>query len=143
MGNSRADLFSIGVSVDVPIFSSGRQNAAVKGAIAGAEAMRTERLLVLRNLNSRLQGLYAESQQLKKRHQLYQQELIPGFALAAESAINAYTVDDGNFSDVVRARISELNAKLENLAISIEMQKKVVAMNYLLTQANDIEVMDQ
>ncbi|MGO2129403.1 MAG: hypothetical protein ACTH4U_11730, partial [Pseudoalteromonas prydzensis] len=42
----------------------------------------------------------------------------------------AYTRDDGNFSEVMRARISELNAKIDALNIEIDQQIIIARLNY-------------
>ncbi|WP_341218182.1 TolC family protein [Neptunomonas phycophila] len=132
MGNDRADLFSLGVSVDVPLFSSKRQDAQVRAETHEVEALKTERLLAIRNLRARYYTLKAELFQQDERLALYEERLLPGLNQSAEAAINAYTSDDGNFADVVQARISELNAKLTVLNIRLERSKKLAELQYLL-----------
>lgn len=131
-GNNRPDLFSVGVSVDVPIFSSKRQDSQVQAETYEKESLRTDRLLKLRSLLANYRTLEAELQRLDQRRELYRNKLLPGLEQSAEAAINAYTVDDGNFADVVQARIGELNAKLAQLSIEVEHSKKVAEMQYLL-----------
>jgi outer membrane protein TolC len=143
VGDERSDLFSMGVTIDIPVFSTSRQDSEVKAAITDREALKTERLLLLRDLYSRYGALYSDLEKLDKRHRLYEQQLLPGFSESAEAAINAYTVDDGSFAEVVRARISELDAKLTSLGIHVERLKTITAMNYLLTQVGDVEVTEQ
>ena len=48
----------------------------------------------------------------------------------AEASLSAYTHDDGDFAEVVRARIAELNARIDALNISIDIQKAVAQLNY-------------
>ena len=43
MGNSRADLFSVGVTFDLPLFTDNRQDKEVKSAISKTEAIKTEK----------------------------------------------------------------------------------------------------
>ena len=132
MGNDRADLFSLGVSVDVPLFSSKRQDAQVRAETHEVEALKTERLLAIRNLRARYYTIKAELFKQDERLALYEERLLPGLNQSAEAAINAYTSDDGNFADVVQARISELNAKLTVLNIRLERSKKLAELQYLL-----------
>jgi outer membrane protein TolC len=131
-GTDRPDLLSVGVSVDMPIFSSKRQDSQVQAETYEKESLRTERLLKLRNLLANYRTLEAELQRLDQRRELYRNKLLPGLQQSAEAAINAYTVDVGDFSDVVKARIGELNAKLSLLSIELEHSKKVAEMQYLL-----------
>ena len=42
----------------------------------------------------------------------------------------AYTNDDGDFSEVVRARIAELNARVEALDIEIDRLQTISQLNY-------------
>lgn len=132
MGNNRADLFSIGVSVDVPIFSSKRQDSQVRAETYEKESLRTEKLLKLRSLLAKYRTLEGELKRLDQRRQLYQHKLLPGLQKSAEAAINAYTADDGSFADVVQARIGELNARLAQLSINLEHAKNIAEINYLL-----------
>jgi len=143
VGDERSDLFSMGVTIDIPVFSTSRQDSEVKAAITDREALKTERLLLLRELYSRYGALHSDLEKLDKRQRLYEQQLLPGFSESAEAAINAYTVDDGSFAEVVRARISELDAKLTSLGIHVERLKTITVMNYLLTQVGDVEVTEQ
>jgi outer membrane protein TolC len=131
-GTDRPDLLSFGVSVDMPIFSSKRQDSQVQAETYEKESMRTERLLKLRSLLTNYRTLEAELQRLDQRRELYREKLLPGLQQSAEAAINAYAVDDGNFADVVQARIGELNAKLSLLSIELEHSRKIAEMHYLL-----------
>jgi hypothetical protein len=54
-------------------------------------------------------------------------------ALQAEAALTAYDSDDGDFAEAVRARIAQLNAKIEALVITVEQQQTIVKINYLLS----------
>jgi hypothetical protein len=48
----------------------------------------------------------------------------------AEASLNAYTNDDGDFAEVVRARIAELNANIDYLNINVDRLKTIAALNY-------------
>ena len=142
-GADRADLFSLVVSVDLPVFSTKKQDSAVKAASSEKEALKTDRLLLLRNLQAQYNSSKAKLERLDNRYQLYQEQLLPGLAETAEAAINGYTVDDGTFAEVVRARISELNSRLAALNINVQRQKTIAAINYVLTQAGNAGVTEQ
>ncbi len=142
-GADRADLFSLVVSVDLPVFSTKKQDSAVKAASSEKEALKTDRLLLLRNLQAQYNSSKAKLDRLDNRYQLYQEQLLPGLAETAETAINGYTVDDGTFAEVVRARISELNSRLAALNINVQRQKTIAAINYVLTQAGNAGVTEQ
>jgi len=140
MGQDRADLFSLGVSMEVPLFSTRRQDGEVASAASRAEVVRTERLLKLRQLLAAHDTSMAALQRLNERLSLYRKQLLPQTAQAAEAALNAYTRDVGDFAEVVRARIAELNARLAEIEIMAEQQKQVAQLNYLMTQVRQEEM---
>jgi outer membrane protein TolC len=136
MGRDRADLFSVGVSFDLPIFTANRQDKEVSAAISHAESIRTEKQLLIRRLMAELDTASAHLVRLDERHALYADQLLPQMAEQAEASLAAYNNDDGDFAEAVRARIDVLNAKIEGLVIAVERQKIIAQINYLLVQAS-------
>jgi len=127
-GVNRSDLFSVGVSFDVPLFTTNRQ-AAIK----------TEKWLLVRNLISSFESSKAQFIRLNERKKLYQDKLLPQMHDQAEASLTAYTNDDGDFAEVVRSRIAELNAAIDFLGINVERQKSIIQLNYFFTNsANQI-----
>ncbi len=122
LGNDRADFFSVALSFDLPVFTSNKQDQLVDAAQAELEAERLERDLLQRSLNAALLGAKERDTQLSHRIALYESKLLEQMAEQAEAALSAYTNDTGDFSDVVRARISELEARLALVAMSTEQQ---------------------
>jgi outer membrane protein TolC len=135
MGSDRADLFSIGVTFDLPLFTAKRQDKEVSAATSRAEALKTDKLLMARRLMAELDAAIVQLQRLNERHALYDKQLLPQMAEQAEAALAAYNNDDGDFAEAVRARIAELNARIEALAIVVEQHKTSVKINYLLSSS--------
>jgi outer membrane protein TolC len=132
MSNSRADLFSLGVVFDLPLFTQKRQDNEVKSAISKTEANKTEKLLLIRQLMSTFSSAKGRLLRVKERQTLYTKQLMPQIKEQAQAYLTAYTNNDGDFSDVVRARIAQLNAQLDFLAINVQEQKIILEVNYLL-----------
>jgi hypothetical protein len=59
-----------------------------------------------------------------------------------EASLSAYTADDGDFSEVVRARIDALNARLDAFDIEVDRLKTVAQMNYFLVTSAASEAGD-
>ena len=137
MGSSRADLFSIGVSFDLPLFTKNKQDRTVQSAIFKTEAVKTKKLLLLRQLIGAYSSAKGRLQQLKERQALYLTRLLPQIHDQAEASLTAYTNDDGDFAEVVRARIAVLNAEIEQLALNVEQQKLHLELNYLFLASID------
>jgi outer membrane protein TolC len=130
MGQDRPDFFSVGLAFDLPLFTSDRQDRQVQSAIADSEAMRTEKMLALRALVAGFETQYTRLQRLQQRQQLYRARLLPQMRQQAEASLSAYTRDDGDFAEVVRARIAELNARIEALDIDIQRLQTITQLNY-------------
>ena len=143
MGDDRADFFSVGVAFDLPLFTSKRQDKQVQSAIASSAALRTEKWLALRSMMASFETQRSRLQRLEQRRELYQSRLLQEMEEQAEASLMAYTHDDGDFSEVVRARIAELNARVEALDIEVDRLQAISQLNYFfageLSSAEGVE----
>ncbi len=131
-GSARPDFFSLGVAVDLPLFPGQRQDQQLRAARAEAESLRTERALLLRDLRAGLEAARARLQRLEERRTLYRGRLLVELAQLAEAARAAYGADDGDFTEAIRSRIDELDARIEALAIEVDRQRTIARLNYYL-----------
>ncbi|MFT5084450.1 MAG: outer membrane protein TolC [Lentisphaeria bacterium] len=136
LGDSRSDFFSVALTFDLPLFASKRQDKTVRAAIANTEAYKTEKALVLRAMQARLEAALANLQGLNERSVIYQTRLLKEIHEQAEASLTAYTNDTGDFSEVVRARIDELNAQIDSLDIDVERLKTIAQVNYFLVPSD-------
>jgi cell fate regulator YaaT (PSP1 superfamily) len=49
-----------------------------------------------------------------------------------EATLSAYTADEGDFEEVMRAYIAELNTKIDLLQIDVERLQVLARLDYLL-----------
>ena len=138
-GQSRADFFSVGVSVSLPLFSSSAQDAQVSAAKLHTEAIRTEKLLLIKELMANLQSAYAEYYGLRERAQVYQQQILPKVQQQAQATLNAYTNDTGDFAEVVRAKIDELDTQITLLNINVKQRVALYKMDYYIASTAQTE----
>lgn len=131
-GVDRSDFFSLGVSFDLPVFTKNRQDRSVSAAQSRQQALSMDYQLLERQLLSRGYKTLSELTRLNERSNLYEQTLLKQMREQAEASLSAYTNDDGDFADVMRAYIAELNSKIEWLEISVNYRKAAASMNYLL-----------
>lgn len=129
-GQSRADFFSIGVSMSLPLFSTRRQDAQLAGSIHKVEIIKTERLLLLRELMAGLQSSLQQYHGASKRFAMYEDQILPHMTQQSEAALNAYTNDLGDFAEVVRAKIAELDARITRIEIEVAQQKALAEIQY-------------
>ncbi|MDP2559704.1 TolC family protein [Psychrobium sp. 1_MG-2023] len=132
-GSSRADLFSVGLSVDLPIFSRDKQRQQVNAAQARVASKGTERLLLIQQLSARAHSTLAKKQQLMKRQQIFSQTIVGKNRLQHQAALTNYGNDLGQLSSILRSQLALINAHLTLLAISVELQQLDIELNYLLT----------
>jgi outer membrane protein TolC len=140
MGGSRADLFSVGVTFDLPLFTENRQDKEVQSAISETEAVKTDKLLLLRQLLGTYSSAKGRLLRLIDRQNLYKTKLLPQIYDQAEASLTAYTNDDGDFSEVVRSRIAVLNAEIDELTLNVEEQKIRLELNYLFIDSLDTSI---
>jgi outer membrane protein TolC len=136
MGDDRADFFSIGVAFDLPLFTSKRQDQQVRSAAAESESVRTERALILRRMIAEFDSQRSRLHRLEQRRELYRTRLLEEMHEQAEASLTAYTNDDGDFAEVVRARIAELNARVDALNIDVDRLKIIAELNYFFATAS-------
>lgn len=131
-GFDRSDFFSLGVSFDLPVFTKNRQDRSVSAAQSRQQALSMDYQLLERQLLARGYKTLSELTRLNERSNLYEQTLLKQMGEQVEASLSAYTNDDGDFADVMRAYIAELNSKIEWLEISVNYRKAAATMNYLL-----------
>ncbi len=135
-GADRPDFLSVGVAFDLPLFTDDRQDQQVQSAIASTEAIRTEKALALRRMVADFEAQRAQLLRLDERRQLYRTRLLKEMQEQAEAALTAYTNDDGDFAEVVRARIAELNAQIDALDIEGARLGSISELNYFFAKSH-------
>ena len=138
-GDDRADLFSVGVSFDLPLFTENRQDKQVAASIAESEAVKTDKLLLTKQMISAVEKELRQLTRLSQRQLIYKDKLLKQMHEQSEASLTAYTNDDGDFAEVVRARIAELNARIAALRIDVEASKTVARINYFFAPSSLIE----
>ncbi|WP_063338913.1 MULTISPECIES: TolC family protein [unclassified Marinomonas] len=136
-GMSRSDFLSLGVTLDMPIFSKTAQDAGVKSKQLALNAIAFEQTLALKQMLAKYRVIQSKVAKLNQRHHLYQSSLIPQLKQQEDILLAAYKSNEGPFSDVIKARIESLNAKIQALVISVALQKQKVEFNYLFATSND------
>ncbi len=133
-GINRADFLTLGVTFDVPLFTKNRQDKQLEAAVAQTDAVETEELFLLRQMLASFKSNITQLNRLNERQKLYQQTLLPQMNEQAEASLSAYTNDTGDFAEVVRSRIAQLNAQIDALNIAVDKQKIIAQINYFFKQ---------
>ena len=142
-GQDRADFASLGVTFDLPFFTGNRQDKQVQASVSQAEALKTKKWSMLRKMIAGFENARAQLKRLNERQKLYHDQLLPQMSEQAEASLTAYTNDDGDFAEVIRSRIAELNAQIDALTIDVERQKSIIELNYYFADSADEIIADQ
>lgn len=130
-GGSRADFASVMVVVDLPLFTAKRQDKRLAASVQEQDAVLQRRETRYRELKAQLERQYAQWQRLDERLRGYEYNLIPKARSNSEAALNAYQSDRGDFTSLMRARITQLDTRLAALRIEIDRAKTQAELLYL------------
>ena len=132
LGQSRADFFSIGITVDVPIFGYLKQDSEVAASRLTAQTIETEKRLLQQRMLTQMLSLYQQEIRFGQREAGFLNSILPQIQEQAYASLSAYTNDDGDFSEVMRARITQLSAQVDLIDIQIEKFKTQMQLGYFL-----------
>jgi len=127
-GEPRSDFVSLNVTFDLPFFTKNRQDRQVAAALGERRAAIENRAELLARLRSQLGVEYAHWSDLTRRLALYERQILGQSTSRAESALLAYQSDAGDFADVMRAQIDDLNIRLEHIRLEIERAKSYAVL---------------
>jgi outer membrane protein TolC len=116
-GTDRTDLFSVFVTMDIPLFTRDRQDRVLAGSIADTSATQYTRDDIYRSMRARVEENAATLVREQERLELYQEYLLPQAAFNAETAFEDYQDAVGDLTTLMRARIGEYELKLSHVAL--------------------------
>lgn len=119
-GSRRADMLTAMLEVELPIFTSKRQDRRLAAGEQELSAMNAKRDDQLRELQGGLEAAYATWSRLGERRRLYQGRLLPQAEANAVAALSAYRSGITDFESLLQARIAFFNARIEALALEVE-----------------------
>ena len=130
-GDSRADMMAAMVTVDIPLFTENRQDKNVAAREESANAARYTRDDKLRILKRKLEKDRAIYRRLGERELIYKNKLVNSATSNAEASLNAYQSGVTEFTTLMRARITELDVRLDNLRIKVDRLRAQARLLYV------------
>ena len=128
---SRSDIASIGVSVQMPLFSRDRQDETVASARDLRRAAELERAATLMDMAQRLERELAQLDRLGESARLYEGTVLPRAQETAESVLLAYQNEGADFAELVRSELALLDAQLTLLRIEVDALQAQSRILYL------------
>ena len=130
-GRNRPDFLSAMILMDMPLFTKNRQDrrvAASEQKIQAAIYARDDRL---RELKRSLQRVYARWQRFGERIALYEERLVQEAQANVEAALLAYQSGVTEFTTLMRARITDLDTRLQALRLRVDQAKELARLRYI------------
>ncbi|MBT8129277.1 MAG: TolC family protein [Gammaproteobacteria bacterium] len=130
-GSDRSDMMAAMVTMDIPLFTENRQDKRVAAREESANAARYSRDDKLRVLKRRLEKDRAIYKRLSERELIYKNKLIGSASSNAEASLNAYQSGVTEFTTLMRAGITKLDVRLENLRIKVDRLRTQARLLYI------------
>ena len=135
-GIYRDDFVSFDLNFDLPIFTKNRQQPRLRASQYRASARQTEKMLLIKELFARYQDAQAQLEMLDERRVIFNDSLLSQLSDLTEATLSSYTTDEGDFEEVMRAYIAQLNANIELLQLDIDRLKVISILDYLVTRSD-------
>lgn len=122
-GNSRSDFVSLAVSFDVPLFRKDRQDREFSAAKSQRRAARASYFQLERILHAQLRSHYSRWHELSRSLSLYEDTILNQSKARLQAAVLAYQSGAGDFTDVMRSQIDDLNFRLDVIRLTVDKAK--------------------
>lgn len=133
-GTNRPDFATAIVSLDVPLFTGNRQDKKVASSekrVSAARYVKDDHLRKLKRLYEKNNHLWLR---LGQREQLYKSSLLTAATNNSKAALKAYQSGVSEFNTLMRAQITELDVRLEDLRVRVD---RAIAQAQLLYITGD------
>jgi outer membrane protein TolC len=119
-GDPRSDMVTVSVTFDLPFFRSKRQDRTLGAALSQRRAADQSREEVLRRLKSALDAEHVRWRDLGRRLDLYERQILSISSDNAVAALAAYRSDAGDFAEVMRAYLDDLDTRIDYIRLQVE-----------------------
>ena len=130
-GSDRADFATAMVSFDIPLFTKDKQDRLVAANRQIFQASMDAREENLRQLQSDFDQTKANWDRLADRLQRYKKTIVPQSRENAKAALYAYQSRRGDFTSLMRARITELETGLKHIRLQVNYRQAQARLLYL------------
>ncbi|MFZ5609581.1 MAG: TolC family protein [Pseudomonadota bacterium] len=131
------DLVSLGVSLDVPLFTAKRQDRNLAAARREKQAARLDRQTRLLEMQQKLERAYADWLRQDERIDLYKKIVVARARHTSDAALAAYRSGVSDFAELIRANLAELDVELTLLRLEVDQTIAQAQLLYLEAEKND------
>jgi outer membrane protein TolC len=130
-GESRPDMLTAMVSVDLPLFSGNRQDREIAAARAEARGLHEMHDDHQREMLAMLSEAWWVAQRTGELERFYEAELLPLAEQSVQAALLAYRSSRAMIDDVVAARRAALETSLKHLRLAADRAQARYDVDYL------------
>ena len=130
-GTERADFATAMVSLDIPLFTGNRQDKTVSAnqkKVSAARYTKDDQLRKLKQFYEKNQHLWSR---LGERELLYKNSLLTAAKNNSKASLKAYQSGVSEFNTLMRAQITELDVRLEDLRVRIDRAAAQARLLYI------------
>ncbi|MGL6259338.1 TolC family protein [Vibrio sp. WXL210] len=113
MSGPASDLVSAYLTMDIPLFTDNRQDRDLSAAQYQVGAARSQKDVLLAQLNARVNALIVDRVNLQQRLERYQSTLLSQSQARTQAVERGYQNNTAQYSDVIQASMDELTLQLE------------------------------
>lgn len=129
--SERSDMMAAMVTLEIPMFTENRQDKRVAASEEKMTAVRLIRDNKLRQLKHIYNSSMAKLRGLDERHLKYKNNLIKSAEGNAKAAMKAYQSGVTEFTNLMRAHITELDIRLSDLRVRVDRSLAMAQLLYV------------
>lgn len=127
----RPDFLSVSATLSVPLFQANRQDRTLRAAESRHRAALALRDNAWRNLHAELLREHGRWVDVGRRLEVYRDAVLGQSRANAEAALAAYRSETGDFAEVMRGHINDLEVQLAHLALRVDRRRSHARLAYL------------
>jgi outer membrane protein TolC len=135
-GSARADFLTAMVSIDLPLFRGSRQDRELAASLMQVDAVQATRDDEWRKLQRGAEREHAVLTRLEERLGLYDDRLLPEARANSDAAMDAYQSGVADFTTLMRARLTEIELRIEHARAQADRLMAVARLNYYLGESS-------
>jgi outer membrane protein TolC len=130
-GPAYSNMISVNVSVPLQWDQTNRQDREVAAKLAMLDQARAEREDMLRAHTAEVRAMIAEWENDRERRSRYEREVLPLATERTQETLAAYRGAKASITDVLMARRSEIDVRLQALQLDMDTARLWAQLNFL------------
>lgn len=133
-GQPASDLVSFFLTMDIPLFTEKRQDKKLSSAQHLVGAAKSQRDLLLQQMNAKVDALLVNYHNLQERSNRYSHTLLKRAKERTQAVERGYQNNTSNLDEYIRAASEELNLALEQERLKADLQLTNSNLAFLLNK---------